>query len=67
MKVFVTGAEGFIGLYLVERLINFGFKVNVFTFYNFRGSNCWLDSIDKNLLIVRSYLVYFSQICSKKI
>jgi dTDP-glucose 4,6-dehydratase len=50
MKVFVTGADGFIGSHLVERLIKLGHKVKAFTFYNFRGSNGWLDSIDKNLL-----------------
>jgi len=50
MKVFVTGADGFIGSHLVERLIKLGHKVKAFTFYNFRGSNGWLDSIDKSLL-----------------
>jgi nucleoside-diphosphate-sugar epimerase len=50
MKVFVTGAEGFIGSHLVERLIRCGCKVKAFTFYNFRGSVGWLDSIDKKLL-----------------
>jgi nucleoside-diphosphate-sugar epimerase len=38
MKVFVTGADGFIGSHLVERLIKLGHKVKAFTFYNFRGS-----------------------------
>ena len=50
MKVFVTGADGFIGSHLVQRLIKLGHKVKAFTFYNFRGSNGWLDSIDKKLL-----------------
>jgi dTDP-glucose 4,6-dehydratase len=49
-KVLVTGAEGFIGSHLVERLIKLGHKVKAFTFYNFRGSNGWLDNIDKKLL-----------------
>ena len=49
-KIFVTGAEGFIGSHLVERLIKLGHKVKALTFYNFRGSNGWLDSIDKKLL-----------------
>jgi NAD dependent epimerase/dehydratase len=49
MKVFVTGADGFIGSHLVERLIKYGCKVKAFTFYNFRGSHGWLDSIDKEL------------------
>jgi len=50
MKVFVTGADGFIGSHLVERLIKLGHEVKAFTFYNFMGSNGWLDSIDKKLL-----------------
>ena len=50
MKIFVTGAEGFIGSHLVERLVKIGHNVTAFTFYNFRGSNGWLDNIDKKLL-----------------
>ena len=50
MKVFVTGADGFIGSHLIEKLIKLGHEVKAFTFYNFRGSNGWLDSIDKKLL-----------------
>ena len=50
MKIFVTGADGFIGSHLVERLIKLGHKVKAFTFYNFRGSNGWLDGIEKKLL-----------------
>jgi dTDP-glucose 4,6-dehydratase len=50
MKILVTGADGFIGSHLVERLIKLGHKVKAFTFYNFRGSNGWLDTIDKKLL-----------------
>ena len=50
MKIFVTGADGFIGSHLVERLIKLGHKVKALTFYNFRGSNGWLDTIDKKLL-----------------
>jgi dTDP-glucose 4,6-dehydratase len=50
MKIFVTGADGFIGSHLVERLIKLGHNVKAFSFYNFRGHNGWLDSIDKKLL-----------------
>lgn len=50
MKVFVTGSDGFIGSHLVEKLIKLGHKVKAFTFYNSRGSNGWLDVLDKKLL-----------------
>jgi dTDP-glucose 4,6-dehydratase len=50
MKVFVTGSDGFIGSHLVEKLIKLGHKVKAFTFYNSRGSNGWLDALDKKLL-----------------
>ena len=42
--------NSFIGSHLVGRLIKLGHKVKAFTFYNFRGSNGWLDSIDKKIL-----------------
>lgn len=44
-KILVTGAEGFIGSHLVERLVYLGIKVKAFTFYNFQGANGWLDSL----------------------
>jgi len=50
MKIFVTGADGFIGSHLVERLVKLGHTVRAFTFYNSRGSNGWLDVVDKKLL-----------------
>ena len=49
MKILVTGACGFIGSHLVEQLIKKNFNVKAFTFYNARGSNGWLDNIDKKL------------------
>ena len=49
MKIFVTGACGFIGSHVVERLVKKGFNVSAFTFYNSRGSNGWLDNIDKKI------------------
>ena len=49
MKILVTGACGFIGSHLVERLVKKGHRVSAFTFYNSRGSNGWLDNIDKKI------------------
>jgi NAD dependent epimerase/dehydratase len=42
-KVFVTGADGFIGSHLVERLVCEGYKVRAFVLYNSQNSWGWLD------------------------
>jgi UDP-glucose 4-epimerase len=41
--VLVTGADGFIGSHLAERLVRDGATVRAFCFYNSRGSAGWLD------------------------
>lgn len=41
--VLVTGADGFIGSHLVERLITDGADVRAFCLYNSNGSAGWLD------------------------
>jgi NAD dependent epimerase/dehydratase len=45
MKTLVTGAEGFIGSHLVERLLRDGNEVRAFIHYNFRGSWGWLEDL----------------------
>lgn len=42
-KVLVTGADGFIGSHLTERLVRLGFEVRAFTYYNSFSSWGWLD------------------------
>lgn len=44
-KVCVTGAGGFIGSHLVERLLDLGAKVTAFIHYNAAGSRGLLDSL----------------------
>jgi NAD dependent epimerase/dehydratase len=46
--VLVTGADGFIGSHVVERLIADGARVRAFCLYNSRGSWGWLDELDPN-------------------
>ncbi len=42
-KVLVTGADGFIGSHLVERLVRSGHDVKAFVLYNSHNSWGWLD------------------------
>ena len=42
-KVLVTGADGFIGSHLVERLVTQGCRVRAFVYYNSFNSWGWLD------------------------
>jgi len=50
MNILVTGACGFIGSHLVEKLIRQNHNVRAFTFYNSRNSHGWLDNTDKKIL-----------------
>src|ERR1043165_8442953 len=43
-KVLITGAGGFIGSHLTERLLALGARTRAFIHYNSNGSWGWLDS-----------------------
>ncbi|WP_435119129.1 GDP-mannose 4,6-dehydratase [Amycolatopsis thermoflava] len=44
----MTGADGFIGSHLVERLLGEGAKVRALCVYNSNGSYGWLDELDQD-------------------
>ncbi len=48
-RVFVTGAEGFIGSHLVEKLLSDGRDVDAFVLYNSFSSTGWLSEMDERL------------------
>ena len=48
-KIFVTGAEGFIGSHLVESLLEAGYSVRGFCLYNSQGSCGWIDSLSEEI------------------
>ncbi|WP_417500283.1 GDP-mannose 4,6-dehydratase [Methylophaga sp.] len=49
-KVFVTGADGFIGSHLVEHLVREGASVKALTYYNSWNSIGWLSDIPQSIL-----------------
>ena len=50
MKALVTGADGFIGSHLVEYLLEKGYEVKAFTYYNSFNNWGWLDTLPKEKL-----------------
>ena len=57
MKILVTGADGFIGSHLCEKLVKEGHDVKAFVYYNSFNSYGWIDSIEKK---IRDKLKIFS-------
>ncbi len=49
-KILVTGADGFIGSHLVERLVRDGYTVRAFVLYNSFNSWGWLDQCAKDVV-----------------
>ena len=49
MKIFITGADGFIGSHLTEALVRAGHTVNSLVLYNSLGTKGWLDFMDPEI------------------
>ena len=50
MNVLITGADGFIGSHLTEALLEAGYNVKAFVYYNSFNNWGWLDTIPKEKL-----------------
>lgn len=50
MKILVTGADGFIGSHLTEMLVEQGYDVKAFAYYNSFNTWGWLDTLPKDKL-----------------
>ena len=48
-NILITGADGFIGSHLTELLIQSGYKVRAFVYYNSFNSNGWLDTLSNEI------------------
>jgi NAD dependent epimerase/dehydratase len=56
-KVLITGADGFIGSHLTEALVEAGYEVRAFVYYNSFNSYGWLDTISKE---IKNKIEFFS-------
>lgn len=48
-RILVTGADGFIGSHLTEKLVKMGCRVRAFVYYNSFNSWGWLDHLPKEI------------------
>ena len=48
-KILITGAAGFIGSHLVEKLFNDGYNLKILVPYNVDNSWGWIDSLDEEV------------------
>lgn len=48
-SIFVTGADGFIGSHLVEKLVRAGYQVRPYVLYNSFNSWGWLDHLSEDI------------------
>lgn len=49
-KVLVTGADGFIGSHLVEKLVKEGYQVKALSYYNSFNNWGWLETLSKEIM-----------------
>ena len=49
-KIFLTGADGFIGSHLLELLVKKNYNVKALCLYNSFNTWGWLDNVDKKIL-----------------
>ena len=47
MRILITGADGFIGSHLTEKLLSLGHHVTALSFYNSFGFIGWLNDVKK--------------------